>query len=51
MGADKILFETELIDGTIDVEVPQKIVILPEWKLTIHFGLASGNVVYNYSTI
>ena len=38
---DKILFETVVVNGTIDTEVPKEISILPEWKLTLQFEIAT----------
>ena len=36
-----ILFETVIVNGTIDTEVPKDISTLPEWKLTLQFEIAT----------
>ena len=38
---DKILFETVIVNGTIDTEVSKDISTLPEWKLTLQFEIAT----------
>ena len=42
MGSDRKLYGGDMINGTLDFEIPEEIVKLPDWKFPVHIGIISG---------
>ena len=48
MSSDRKLFEAEMVNGTIEGEVPAEVAKLPDWKTTLTIGIVTGAPPSNY---